>query len=103
MADLLSYRGCNISGQNGTERDICPGVQTGHGAVTPPRRGGVPLVPAPVPAFDPAAPYATKRARRAAWGAWEQAGEPWPPPAGLVSATLDACRGNGTKRDRWKR
>lgn len=51
----------------------------------------------------PASAYATKRARRAAWEAWEQAGEPWPPPAGLVSATLDACRGNGANRDRWKR
>lgn len=49
---------------------------------------------------DPAAAYPTKAARRAAWAAWEAAGAPWPPPAGLVSAALDQCQGDG--RGRWR-
>lgn len=84
--------------------DVSEKVVIGRHVVTTPRVPWVSAMTTPVTTCDdPAAPYATKRARRAAWEAWEQAGEPWPPPAGLVSATLDACRGNGANRDRWKR
>ena len=35
---------------------------------------------------DPAAAYPTKASIKAAFDAWQTAGEPWPPPAGLTSA-----------------
>lgn len=37
-------------------------------------------------ASDPAAAYPTKASIKAAFDAWQAAGEPWPPPAGLTSA-----------------
>ena len=36
--------------------------------------------------FDPAQNFPTKAAIKAAFDAWQAAGEPWPPPAGLTSA-----------------
>lgn len=36
--------------------------------------------------IDPAAAYPTRASRAAAFAAWQAAGEPWPPPAGLTSA-----------------
>lgn len=62
-----------VSGMSG--RDGCPGVR--------------------VPA--------TKAERRAAWAEWINAGEPWPPPAGLVSAALDACMRRDRRHDRFRR
>lgn len=52
---------------------------------------------------DPAAAYRTRAERRKAWEAWEAAGEPWPPPEGLLSASLSACMDRGRERDRWRR
>jgi hypothetical protein len=52
--------------------------------------------------LDPAAAYRRRSERAAAWAAWEAAGEPWPPPAGLVSAALDRCQTNSSDR-RWRR
>ena len=36
--------------------------------------------------FDPADAYPTKASIKAAFDAWTDAGQPWPPPAGLTSA-----------------
>ena len=35
---------------------------------------------------DPASAFPTKASIKAAFDAWQAAGEPWPPPAGLTSA-----------------
>jgi hypothetical protein len=54
--------------------------------------------------LDPAQRYPTPAARRAAWNAWEAAGSPWPPPAGLASASLDAAmRRPGHERQERRR
>jgi hypothetical protein len=39
--------------------------------------------------FDPASAYPTKASIKAAFDAWTEAGQPWPPPAGLTSAIAD--------------
>lgn len=49
------------------------------------RTGGVEQVTEPHVA-DPADAYPTKASIKAAFDAWQAAGEPWPPPAGLTSA-----------------
>jgi len=53
---------------------------------------------------DPAARWRDRRTRRAAWDAWEQAGGHLDDlPAGLASASLDACQPRQHQRDRWRR
>ena len=53
---------------------------------------------------DPAARWASKAARRAAWEAWEKSGAGLDDlPAGLVSASLDQCLNHGRHRQGWKR
>jgi hypothetical protein len=42
------------------------------------------------PAPRQPAPYAHRGDRGRAFHAWQQAGSPWPPPAGLLSAILGA-------------
>jgi hypothetical protein len=66
-------------------------------------------VPAPVGTAgtdgppDPAARWRTKRERRDAWEAWEQSGAGLDAiPAGLVSASLDACQPRDGRRERWR-
>lgn len=49
------------------------------------RTGGVEQVTEP-PVADPADAYPTKASIKAAFDAWTDAGQPWPPPAGLTSA-----------------
>jgi hypothetical protein len=39
---------------------------------------------------EAAAPFALRADRAAAWAPWVAAGKPWPPPAGLLSATMGA-------------
>lgn len=52
---------------------------------------------------DPAADFRSKAARRAAWDAWEASGGTLDTlPAGLVSATLDACRNKGRHDPKWR-
>lgn len=84
--------------------DVPPGQSrrdgTGQGYMSPVR---VPVVPGHAPAPDPAARYPSKASRRAAWLAWEANGEPWPPPAGLVSATIGACLKRDRRHERWAR
>jgi hypothetical protein len=41
---------------------------------------------APCEPIDPARNYPTKASIKTAFDAWQAAGEPWPPPAGLTSA-----------------
>jgi len=39
----------------------------------------------------PVEPFSRPDDRARAWDAWVEAGKPFPPPAGLVSACLSAC------------
>ena len=42
------------------------------------------------PSGSPPAAFSTRAGRRAAYDAWNASGRPWPPPAGLTSASLGA-------------
>jgi hypothetical protein len=42
--------------------------------------------------------FEDRSARDAAWRAWEARGRPWPPPAGLVSASMGAALGTRGRR-----
>jgi len=58
------------------------------------QRGHVSIDMSLVPLMSPQpvqATYKRVQDRRAAFAAWEAAGSPWPPPAGLTSACLDAA------------
>jgi hypothetical protein len=52
---------------------------------------------------DPADAYPTKASIKAAFNAWQAAGEPWPPPAGLTSAIASRLipRANRSNR-KWR-
>ena len=96
------------SGTNRDNRDILTGGeghQPGHSG-TPPLKGGVhcpdvsgvELSRSPCPGSkalenrndenqaDPAAAYPTRASIKTAFDQWTDAGQPWPPPAGLTSA-----------------
>lgn len=98
----------DIAGTNRDNRDILldgEGQAPGHSG-TPPLKGGVhcPAVsgsemsrsPCPGPQAlenrndknqpDPADAYPTKASIKTAFDQWTDAGQPWPPPAGLTSA-----------------
>ena len=98
----------DIAGTNRDNRDILTGGeghQPGHSG-TPPLKGGVhcpdvsgvELSRSPCPGSkalenrndenqtDPAAAYPTRASIKTAFDAWTDAGQPWPPPAGLTSA-----------------
>jgi hypothetical protein len=76
--------------------------QTGHTPIGVSGMSGRLGCPVSGQGEDPAAAWRRKADRAAAWAAWEAAGEPWPPPAGLVSAALDRCQTNSSDR-RWRR
>lgn len=60
------------------------------------------IVPPPCPVCSPGmsglsglkcpAPRMTRQQRATAYAAWMAEGQPWPPPAGLVSGLIDAVR-----------
>jgi hypothetical protein len=52
---------------------------------------------------DPAAAFPTRASRAAAFAAWQSAGEPWPPPAGLVSAGMDRLQRGNRGGDQWRK
>lgn len=58
---------------------------------------------APCDESDPAAAYPTRASIKTAFDAWQAAGEPWPPPAGLTSAIASHLipRANRTPR-KWR-
>lgn len=109
----------------GTNRDILTGGEgqaPGHSG-TPPLKGGVhcPAVSgsgmsrSPCPGLqalenrndenqpDPADAYPTKASIKTAFDRWTDAGQPWPPPAGLTSAIASRLipRANRTPR-KWR-
>jgi hypothetical protein len=60
-------------------------AQVGRFEKVPPRTA--PTAPiAPCDPIDPARNYPTPASIKAAFNAWTDAGQPWPPPAGLTSA-----------------
>ena len=117
--------GRDIAGTNRDNRDILGSAEArlpGHYG-TPPLKGGVQCpagtvsrvsrVPCPAPQAlekrndenqpDPASAFPTKASIKAAFDAWQAAGEPWPPPAGLTSAIASRLipRANRTPR-KWR-
>ncbi len=115
----------DIAGTNRDNRDILTGGE-GHEpgqSGTPPLKGGVQCpdgsgsgmsrVPCPGSEAlkkrndenepDPADAYPTRASIKAAFDAWQAAGEPWPPPAGLTSAIASHLipRANRTPR-KWR-
>lgn len=58
---------------------------------------------APCDELDPAKNFPTKASIKAAFDAWQAAGEPWPPPAGLTSAIASRLipRANRSNR-KWR-
>lgn len=77
----------------GERRDVRPGRLDQGG-----QKGEVSI---PV---DPASALGKVKDRRAAFAAWEAAGSPWPPPAGLTSACLDAAMVRpGKPQPKWGR
>jgi hypothetical protein len=61
-------------------------AQVGRFEKVPPRTAPIaPFAPCEV-ATDPALNYPTKASIKTTFDAWTDAGQPWPPPAGLTSA-----------------
>ena len=92
----------------GTNRDMsgtCPGAACkGQPGVTSPFRGMSPLVP--LPESDGKAGKMPAAARRAAFAAWQEAGEPWPlpePMGAVLDHALDRCADRGRHDRRWTR
>ena len=52
---------------------------------------------------DPAKNFPTRASRAAAFAAWQAAGEPWPPPAGLVSAGMDRLQRSNRGANQWRK
>lgn len=66
-------------------------AQVGRFEKVPPRTAPTaPTAPCET-AADPARNYPTRASIKTAFDAWTDAGQPWPPPAGLTSAIADRC------------
>ncbi len=60
--------------------------------------------PTPCDELDPAAAYPTRASRAIAFAAWQAAGEPWPPPAGLTSAIASRLIPRGNRgASQWRK
>jgi hypothetical protein len=100
-----------LPGQIGTNRDNYPPAdapQSGQFG-TPPLKGGVQcpagtgLGMSRVP-DDPAAAFKTRNDIKVAFDAWQSAGEPWPPPAGLTSAIASRLIPRGNRgANQWRK
>ncbi|CAB4155835.1 hypothetical protein UFOVP670_39 [uncultured Caudovirales phage] len=123
LFDLQNSR--DIAGTNRDNRDILALAETRQPGQsgTPPLKGGVQCpagtvsrmsrVPCPGSQSlenrndekqpDPADAYPTRASIKTAFDAWQAAGEPWPPPAGLTSAIASNLipRANRTPR-KWR-
>jgi hypothetical protein len=79
-------------------------AQVGRFEKVPPRTA--PIAPsAPCEAApDPARNYPTPASIKVAFDAWQAAGEPWPPPAGLTSAIASRLIPRGNKgASQWRK
>jgi len=58
---------------------------------------------APCYELDPAKIYPTKASIKTAFDAWTDAGQPWPPPAGLTSAIASRLIPRGKGASQWRK
>jgi hypothetical protein len=75
-------------------------AQVGRFEKVPPRTAPI----APCDELDPARNYPTKASIKTAFDAWTDAGQPWPPPAGLTSAIASRLIPRGNKgASQWRK